>query len=47
MGFVIATDGLSDSLNAPFAIVIALTVVWAMAMGVVITLRQRQAVDVT
>ena len=47
VGFVIGTDGLSDSLNALFAIVVALTVVWAMAMGVVITLRERQAADVT
>ena len=47
VGFVIGTDGLSDSLNALFAIVIALTVVWAMAMGVVITRRERQAVDAT
>ncbi len=45
VGFVIGTDGLSDAVNAPFAIVIALTVVWALAMGVVITRRERQAMD--
>ncbi len=47
VGFVIGTDGLSDAVNAPFAIVIALTVVWALAMGVVITRRERLAVDAT
>ena len=47
VGLVIGTDGLTDAVNAPFTIVIALTVVWALAMGVVITRRERLAVDAT
>jgi hypothetical protein len=47
VGFVISVDGLSNAVNAPFAIVIALTVFWAVAMGVVITRRERQTVDAT
>jgi len=45
VGLVIGANGLSDAVNAPFVIVIALTVVWAVAMGVVITRRERRAVD--
>jgi hypothetical protein len=47
VGFVIGTKGLSDSVNAPFAIVTSLTVVWAVAMGIVLTRRERQLVDTT
>jgi hypothetical protein len=47
VGFVIGTRGLSDAVNAPLAIVIVLTVGWALAMGVVITLRERHAIDGT
>ena len=47
VGFVIGMNGLSDAINAPFTIVIALTVVWALSMGVVMTRREHQEVDAT
>ena len=43
IGFVIGIAGMSAALEIPFGIVFILTVIWHLAMGIVITRREIQA----